>query len=335
MKRKYWIILFIFSITLVLTSCSDDDDEDLMGDWWKVSGLDGVARSEAVGFVINDKFYIGTGYDGDERLKDFWEYDPTSDNWTRKADFPGVARNGAVGMALDGKGYIGTGYDGDNALSDFYEYDPSTNEWTQIADFPGTARYDAVSFAIGSKGYVGTGKDDDKLLYKDFYAYNASTQSWEDVNSLRGDKRYKASSFTLDGIGYVISGYSSGYENDVWAYDPTSDTWTEKRKITNATDDDFDDDYTNIVRADGSTFTINGLGYLTCGTNGSLISNVWEYDPVDDQWTERTGFEGSARTEAVGFSIGSYGYIITGRSSSYYMYDLWSFDPYSEYDEEY
>ncbi len=331
--KKYWIILFVFS--LFIASCSNDDEEDLVGDWWKSSGLDGVARSEAVGFVINDKFYIGTGYDGDDRLTDFWEYNPTTDYWTRKADFPGTARNGAVGIAVNGKGYVGTGYDGDNALNDFYEYDPETNVWTKIQDFPGIARYDAVTFAIGDKLYVGTGKDDDKLLYKDFYAYNTSTQAWEDVNSLRGDKRSKAAAFTLDGIGYVISGYSSGYENDMWAYNPSSDSWTEMRKISNYTDDDFDNDYSNIARADGSTFTINGRGYLVCGTNGSLVNNVWEYDPVQDLWTERTEFEGSSRTEAVGFSAGSYGYIVTGRSSSYYFYDLWTFDPFAEYSEEY
>ncbi len=330
--KKYLILLFVFS--LFLTSCSDDD-EDLLGDWWKVSGLDGVSRCEAVGFVINDIFYIGTGYDGDDRLQDFWAYDADADSWTRKADFPGVARNGAVGIAINGKGYVGTGYDGDNALNDFWEYDPDSDSWTQIADFPGTARYDAVAFTIGNNGYVGTGKDDDKLLYKDFYSYNTTTNAWETVNSLRGDKRYKAAAFTIDGIGYVVSGYSSGYENDLWAYDPSTDSWTEKRKISNYTDDDFDDDYSNIIRMDASTFVINGKAYLSCGSNGSIVTNTWEYDPGTDLWEERTEFEGSSRTEAIGFAIDSYGYVVTGRNSSYYMYDLWSFDPYAEYDEEY
>ncbi|MBN1985531.1 MAG: galactose oxidase [Prolixibacteraceae bacterium] len=328
MKINY-LLLLLFAFSLGFTSCSDDDDEELMGNWWKKSGLDGVARSDAVGFVLDSKFYIGTGYDGDDRLTDFWVYDPDNDYWTQLSDFPGAARNGAVGMSINGKGYIGTGFDGEDALKDFYEYDPSAKSWTRIDDFPGDARYGAAAFAIDDKGYVGTGCDD--LFYKDFYAYSPSSQSWENIISLGGDKRRDAAAFVLDGIGYIISGYNNAsYETDVWAYDPSTGYWTEKRHITNYTDEKYDNDYSNIARMNGSAFTVNGKGYLTCGSTGSLVSNVWEYDPQMDLWEERTAFEGAARTEAVGFSIGSKGYIVTGRSSGYYLYDLWCFDPTAE-----
>ncbi|HRX10351.1 MAG TPA: kelch repeat-containing protein, partial [Draconibacterium sp.] len=113
MKVNYQIILLIlFSFSIV--SCGDEEDEDLMGNWSELSDFDGVPRSDAVGFSIGDKGYIGTGYDGDDRLSDFWEYNPSQNYWTQKADFPGVARTGAVGFGIGDKGYIGTGYDGDN-----------------------------------------------------------------------------------------------------------------------------------------------------------------------------------------------------------------------------
>jgi N-acetylneuraminic acid mutarotase len=331
MKINYFILL-LFAFSLGLTSCSDDDDDELMGNWWKQSGLDGVARGDAAGFVIDSKFYIGTGYDGDDPLADFWQYDPETDSWTQLPDFPGAARNGAVGLTINGKGYIGTGFDGEDALKDFYEYDPSTKTWAQIADFPGDARYGAAAFTIDGKGYVGTGRED--LYYKDFYAYSPASKTWEPINSLRGDKRYGAATFVIDGTAYLISGYNNAtYKNDIWAYDPETDYWTEMRHISNYSDEKYDNDYTSIVRFKASTFVINGKGYLACGYSGTNVSTVWEYDPQMDLWEERTAFEGASRNGAVGFSAGSKGYVVTGNSSGDYLYDLWCFDPAQEYDE--
>ena len=40
--------------------------------------------------------------------------------------------------------------------------------------------------------------------------------------------------------------------------------------------------------------------------------DFWEYDPVANTWTQKADFGGAARDSAVGFSIGSKGYIGTG-----------------------
>ncbi len=333
MKINY-LYYFLFLLSIAFTACDSDDEEELYGNWSELYDLDGDPRSDAVSFVINGKAYLGTGYDGDDRLNDFWEYNAEKNYWTQKADFPGPARNGAVGMAISNKGYIGTGYDGDNKMKDFYEYDPTSNTWTQIADFPGSARYGSVSFTIDDKGYVGCGYDDNNL--KDFYYYAPSTGTWTKTLSIGGSKRRDAQSFSINGKGYVISGLDNGtYLGDLWEFDPTKEEWTEKRKITNYTDEDFDDNYSTISRINGVTFIINGKVYLACGSRGSIVNSVWEYDPATDLWEEKTAFEGSSRTEAVGFNIGSKGFVTTGRSSSYYFDDVWSFDPNAEYDSTY
>ena len=59
--------------------------------------------------TVDGKGYFGTGYDGSNKLSDFWEYDPTANSWTQKADFPGGARYDAVAFGVSGKGYIGCG----------------------------------------------------------------------------------------------------------------------------------------------------------------------------------------------------------------------------------
>jgi len=97
------------------------------GTWTQKADLGGKARYYAVGFSIDSKGYIGTGWDGSSDYSDFWEYDPTvvpDGTWTQKADFGGGARDSVVGFSIDSKGYIGTGFDGSSEYKDFWEYDP-------------------------------------------------------------------------------------------------------------------------------------------------------------------------------------------------------------------
>lgn len=72
----------------------------------------GIGRSSASGFELNGKGYVGLGYDGTNRLKDFYQYDPSTNTWSQKADYAGTARYGAIGFQVGDKAYIGTGYDG-------------------------------------------------------------------------------------------------------------------------------------------------------------------------------------------------------------------------------
>src|SRR6185436_2488794 len=45
-----------------------------------------------------------------------------------------------------------------------------------------------------------------------------------------------------------------------------------------------------------------------------------------DYWTQKANFGGTARTEAAGFSIGTYGYIGTGNDGSNYLQDFWQWN---------
>ena len=319
------------SVLLFVSACDDDDEEDLVGNWVKLSDFEGIPRADAVGVSLNGKGYIGTGFDGKDRLNDLWEYNPTQDYWIQKAEFPGVARNGAVGFGANGKLYLGTGYNGTHKLNDFYEFDPVKNQWAQIDDFEGSARYGAVAMTLNDKGYVGTGYDGNYL--KDFWKYDPLTAKWEQVVSVAGSKRRDAMAFVIDDIGYICGGISNGiYQNDFLKYDPAADSWTSLRAISDATDDDFDDDY-NIVRTNAVAFEMNGKGYLATGGKSTTGSQVWEYTPATDLWVEKTSFEGADRTEAVGFTINNVGYIATGKNSGYYFDDVWRFEPNAEYDE--
>ncbi|WP_153638575.1 kelch repeat-containing protein [Prolixibacter sp. NT017] len=333
-KKKFvWYFAFLVIASGTLVSCGNSSDSELIGNSVKLSDFEGVSRSDAVGFTIGDRGYVGTGYDGTDRLTDFWAYDPAKNTWIQCADFPGEGRNGAVGFAVGDKGYVGTGYDGIEKLKDFYQYDPSTNTWTQKADFPGTARYGAIGFGIDSLGYLGTGYDGNYL--KDMYAYNPTTDTWKHVTSVGGSKRRDAVAFVINGKAYVGTGVDNGiYEDDFWEYDPATDTWTEKNRLSDATAQSFDDDYA-MTGSNRVAFAIGDRGFVATGGQGVAGTDIWEYNSSTDLWEQIHDFEGSGRTEAVGFAIGNVGYITTGRSSSYYFDDLWGIHPddtYNEYD---
>jgi N-acetylneuraminic acid mutarotase len=336
-KVYFPFLLVAFSYTLTSSSCKKDDgdDEDIIGNWKRSSEFEGVGRTEAVSFQIGTKLYIGGGYDGSDRLKDFWSYDQTLNTWIKIADFPGVARSSAVAFAVNGKGYVGTGYDdNDERLKDFWEYDPALNTWKQIADFAGTARYGAVAFSLGNKGYVTCGYDGNYL--KDMYEYDPASNTWIQRASLGGSKRSDAVAFVHNGLAYVLTGFNNGsYLTDSWVYNPATNTWAEKRKLNSVNDDEeYDDDYgDNIIRSNASIFLMNNKAYLTNGNRSGIIGTTWEYDIASDTWAQKTSFEGSAREGGIGFSLNNRGYFTCGNNGSFRFDDMWEFFPETEQDD--
>ncbi|MDB5223006.1 MAG: hypothetical protein JWN83_1673 [Chitinophagaceae bacterium] len=325
MKLIKTLLFSIFISTAMLSCSKTTTTTDVTGNWIRKSDFDGVVRSEAVSFVINDKAYIATGYDGTSRLNDLWQYDAANNFWVQKADFPGTARNSAIAFTAAGKGYVGTGYDGVNKLKDFWQYNPTTNSWLRKNDFGGTARYDAVAFSILDAGYVATGFDGNYL--KDFWQYNPTSDTWTQQVGFGGSKRMAAVAFTFNNKGYICTGTNNGSPvNDFWEYDPLTSAWTEKRKISNVSDDTYDDAYT-IVRSNAVAFIIDNKAYVTTGENGSLLNTTWEYDFASDVWTNKTIFQGSVRTGAVAFGLTTGGYVTTGRSSTLNFDDLRQFLP--------
>lgn len=342
LRRSYATLVLNAVVPLFflgLSSCfkEDSSDDDLIGNWKRGFEFEGVGRTEAFSFQIGETVYIGGGYDGDDRLIDFWKYESSTGAWVRIADFPGIPRTSAVAFQVGGKGYIGTGYDEDgNYLNDFWEYDPSANKWTRKRDFAGTARYEAVGFALDGKGYVCSGYDGNYL--KDLWEYSPSTDSWLQRASLGGSKRSGASVFVQNGKAYVVAGLNNGsYVTDFWYYDPKTNAWTELERINDATDDDFDDDYgENIRRANALSFIQNGKGYLVGGSRGGVIGTVWEYDFATDRWIEKTPFEGSPREGGIGFvqGNGTKAFVTTGANSSFRFDDVWEFQPLAEQDDD-
>lgn len=341
MNKKFGLLASaLMLLTLSFTSCGNSDD-DLIGNWIiRDSDFSGRARANVSSFIIDNKLYVFGGYDGRTRFNDLWEIEiPAGSSntgaWKQLASLESTTatvtdastanygRSEGVGFSIGSVGYIGAGYDGTNYMRDFWKYDPSSDSWTQVANLTGTGRYGAYAFALNNKGYVGGGNDGNYL--NDVYEYDPTSDAWTTIPSI-GRKREYASTFVIDGVAYIVGGRnSSTYPIDLIAFDGTN--WTQKRQISNVSDESYDDDYSTIARSSASTFVLNGKAYLACGTNGTLLRNIWEYDPVKDLWEEKTSFEATARTGAIGFAINGRGFVALGKSGSNYFDDINEFFP--------
>jgi N-acetylneuraminic acid mutarotase len=235
-----------------------------------------------------------------------------------------------VAFSAAGKVYVGLGYDGVNKLKDFWEYTPSTDTWKQVADFGGLAKYGATAFTINNKGYVVAGFDGNPS--KELWQYSPETDTWILKNG-PGSKRYDAVVFVIDNKAYLATGTNNGsYNNDFWVYDADADQWTEKRKISNVSDESYDDKYA-ITRSGAVAFTLNGKGYISTGINSGYTATTWEYDPSTDLWSEKTNFQGTTREGAIGFAVNGRGFIALGRSSTLRFDDVREFLPAVEEDD--
>lgn len=355
------MFLILSSTGFYITSCNPSTSTTLQGSWDKLGDFPGIPRDGAVGFVINNIAYVGSGYNytGAKFLQDFWRYDPTSDSWYQVASLPASAsgstgRTQAVAFTLNGKGYVGMGYNllngVNNPLSDFYEFDPaagSKGTWKRVADFGYTAadldanvsaRYGSAAFTVKDqskveRAFVGWGIDANQYNYKDLWEYDAVNNVWIQRPGA-GSKRAYPFVFVINDMAYVGGGFDSGGSSypvdfnqfDVSKLNPdgSGSPWSSKNGLTGR---DLNGNALTQpkTRQMAVTFSINGFGYLTTGSSGA--GDCWQYDPSTDTWlqyfsmTTNVPIAGPSRTLAVGFTINNTYGVLTTGGNSSQKYD--------------
>jgi N-acetylneuraminic acid mutarotase len=201
------------------------------------------------------------------------------------------------------------------------------NYWLPKADFGGLKRERTVAFSINDMGYVGTGVDTAEVVHNDFWSYHPATDSWTQVADLPSTPRRNAIAFSVNNIGYVGTGMDSITASnggntlaDMWAYDPVTNTWTQKA--------DYPGNGGQGVYF-ATAFSVNNKGYVCCGKVGSAnyISEFWEYKPLTDSWIQRQSFPGGIRYQLCSFAVNGKGYVGLGVDLDVYRKDFYEFDP--------
>ncbi len=179
--------------------------------------------------------------------------------------------------------------------------------WQRLADFPSTERDDGVSFSINNFVYCGTGLQQNWSTSSDFYRFDMNTDSWDTIAPLPlSAHRQAACGFSYNGEGYVFGGFSGYPLNDLWKYNPQTDTWIQKSSKP------------GIGLSGASCFELNGKAYIIGGNNGNLTvyNQVWEYTIATDSWIQKNNFPTSGSWRASAVAYNSHAYLIFGMDSA-------------------
>ena len=183
--------------------------------WAQKADFPGGLRYDGIALALNGKGYYGTGWKDNgvgalqSQFKDWWAYDPASNQWQRRADFPGGPASLLSAVTLSDKGYVGISGPGPSPGQHWWQYDPLTDKWAQRHNFPGTARYGCGVFALADKIYVGggtTGLGSGQAPLLDWWEYDAAGDKWSSA-APQADQRMLGVSFALGDFGYWGLGF--------------------------------------------------------------------------------------------------------------------------------
>lgn len=321
------------------------------------------ARKNGASWLLNGKLYLFGGYityTSQGRVNDLWEYDPANNNWKwlngtptssniapvygtqgvfDAANNPG-GREDVVTWVYNNKLYLFGGIrgitgTGDVSMSDVWEYDPAINQWRWIS---GPSTYNNTSVA-GTPGVAD--------------AANYPGGRFQTDAKLIGDKLY-----LFAGWGYATGFY---HRDDLWEFDHATGYWrllkggVENAARTTGTPGTYAPANTPGARHGHKLSVHNNTIYLYGGNTfnapSGILNDLWQYDPILNQWryakgtttVNSTGNYGLKETEAAvnlpaarknySFSgIGNNLYLFGGRgytgitSAEDYQNDIWRFN---------
>jgi len=248
--------------------------------WAQKTSFPGKARVKSIAAVVDGKAFVGLGYDIDlgvftpgGELRDFWMYDPVSDNWSQKDSFPSNASDGCVSFVYNNFIYVGEGFESSTFTNEFWKYDPLKDTWYRLKDFPGYNRFGSVVCANNEHIFFGTGFD--TFSDNDWWEYFPASDSWKKLKAMPDNGRVNAVSFSINNRFFVSTGRHFGGDHttgilfsDVKEYDAVRNVWYNRGNIPSG------------GRENAIVFTINGVGYIGQGDNDTQIMNdFWSFKP--------------------------------------------------------
>ena len=198
----------------------------LVDKWNPVSDFPPGNRPGLAGFSIGGNAYFGCGNNIDIEnfsvFKDFWRYNPSSNEWTQVADLPGMPRTQAVSFVVGDKAFVGLGYDGQVGppiYTDVWQFDPTKNLWSQIASFPKSKALVGIQFANQSNAFIGVPEETNRH-WGQMFEYSVVTNEWRKISVFPSGSSLETSSFTINDRLFVIGGWWSEHTREVWEFVP-------------------------------------------------------------------------------------------------------------------
>lgn len=142
-----------------------------------------------------------------------------------------------------------------------------------------------------------------------------SYSQWTSIADYPGIATDGAPSFVIDSCAYIGGGLKS---NDFYKYNSNTKSWTRLKDLPGS-----------FIRAWAFAFAINGKGYICGGDTTSafdVISNVYEYNPLTDDWTKKASLP-IPMDGAYACSVGGKGYVFGGFDGKFALSSVYEYDP--------
>ncbi len=251
--------------------------------WSQKAPFPGKARVKAVAAVLNNKVYLGLGFQSNKGavlnqkayFSDFWMYDPITNKWEKMAGFPGNDTSGAFCFAMNNKMYVGSGYAYLTMHTYFWCYIPDENRWVGLKNLPGDQRFGPLGCSDGVKAFYGSGFK--AVNMNDWWQYNPAEDSWQERRSIPG-KRVNGTALAVNNRFFVSSGryFNGKYNlinpgklyNDILEYDPVRNQWHNRGEIPGG------------PRENAVSFVIGNKVYIGFGENDEgVLNDLWCFEP--------------------------------------------------------
>jgi N-acetylneuraminic acid mutarotase len=147
--------------------------------------------------------------------------------------------------------------------------------------------------------------------------------SWQQLDSVNGPSKGSCAAFVIQGEGFVVGGLDDfGFKRKMYSYDPFQNDWDDELSLGGLNGSGLD-------RASATSFSINNKGYVCLGQGQTnpYFKDLWEYNHETEAWTQKADFIGTARRQAIGFSVDDFGYVGTGQDAAGLCNDFYKFDP--------
>jgi N-acetylneuraminic acid mutarotase len=200
----------------------------------KTCDIPPLPRDRHVAVVFNRSIFIFGGYDGFNRVNDFYEYNVDSNSWQEVIfggrEGPPTPRHSHSAVVYEDNMYVFGGYDG-NYKNDFYKFNFTKNQWTKIKhndiDTWPSARYRTSCTVVDNKMYMFGGHDGQQQL-NDFYFYDFKKKKWSLIKYPKSFEPSPRDSHILvhseDSI-FLFGGSSGWAKSDFYQFRISEEQW--------------------------------------------------------------------------------------------------------------
>lgn len=250
----------------------------------KHTGLPPRQRSLHAGIVVGDCLYIFGGYDGSNRVNDFYKFNFKASKWSQIAvtGASPSARDRHVVVSYCDKIYIFAGYDGNNRVNDFWQYDTEHEAWSLVdaaLGNPPTPRHSHSGVEYDGSMYIFAGYDGN--YRSDFHRYNFAQRKWSTV-SVKGTvpkARYRTSAVAYKNRMLVVGGHDGAkHLNDFYQFNFDSLEWSFVETTGQVPPPSPRDSHSAVICGDSM--------YLFGGSTGSARNDLYSFSFETDQWHE-------------------------------------------------